>query len=163
MLHVIANFFIGFPPELAVFFVSMIPLLEQRAALPLAIIIYHMPMWKAFALSFTGSMIPLTILLFYADKFHAWVHKNAETYWAKHWIKNLKQAQDKFAKYEKYGLIGLALFIILPIPGSGIFTGTMLAFLMGVPFKDSWPYITGAVAGSAIVTILLSVGIDRIF
>ena len=77
----------------------------------------------------------------------------------KTWIKKLAQAQASFKKFEKYGLIGLSIFIISPLPGSGIFTGAMLAFLLGIPFKHSWPYITVAVAGSAIVTLLIAMGI----
>lgn len=163
MLHAIAHFFSGFPPALVVFLVSMVPLLEHRASLPLAILVYHMPVWLAFTLSFFGSLIPVTILLYYADMFHAWVKRNAHTYWGSRWLLKLKQAQDGFAKYEKYGLIGLTLFIILPLPGSGIFTGTMLAFLLGIPFRRSWPFIAGAVAGSAMVAILLSIGAGRLF
>jgi uncharacterized membrane protein len=76
---------------------------------------------------------------------------------------SLHHAQEKFLSYEKYGLLGLALFIALPIPGSGIFTGTMIAFLMGVHFKHSLPYIWAAVIGSSFVTMFISVGIDKVF
>lgn len=162
IIEALMNFFKQFPPEVATFLVAMTPVLEQRAALPLAIIGFNMPAWKALGITLVGNLIPVTILLFYAEKFNAWVHKNAGTFFGRHWIKSLKKAQDGFAKYEKYGLIGLALFIALPIPGSGIFTGSMIAFLMGVPFKDSVPYIWLAVIGSAFVTMFISVGVDKL-
>lgn len=162
MAQTIIAFFSAFPPELAVFLIAMTPVLEQRVALPLAILAYHMPPFKALAITIVGNLIPILFLLAYAERFYAWVHKNAHTLWGSRWLRKLKQAQDSFARYEKYGLIGLAIFIILPIPGSGIFTGTMIAFLMGVSFKDAWPYIVSAVIGSALVTLAVSVGVEKI-
>ena len=163
MAQTLVAFFSAFPPEVAVFLISMTPVLEQRVALPLAIIGYHMPIWKALLITFVGNIIPVLLLLFFADSFHRWVQKNSGTFFGRAWIKKLHKAQHSFSKYERFGLIGLAIFIILPIPGSGIFTGTMIAFLMGVPFRHSWPYITGAVLGSAMVTLVISVGVTRVF
>ncbi len=159
----IISAFSGFPPELATFLVAMTPILEQRVALPMAIIGFGMPAWKALIITLAGNLLPITALLYFADNFHRWVQKNSGTFWGKAWLKKLKVAQEKFAKYEKYGLLGLAIFIALPIPGSGIFTGTMLAFLMGVPFKHSLPYIWAAVIGSSFVTMFISIGADKIF
>lgn len=162
MLTAIAGFFVNFPHELAVFLVAMTPVLEQRVALPLAILVYRMPVFEAFIITIVGNLIPVLLLLFFADNFHAWVQKNSDSFFAKHWLNKLRQAQDSFARYERYGLIGLTLFIISPIPGSGIFTGTLIAFLMGVPFRRSWAYITLAVIGSAAVALLLSIGAERL-
>ncbi len=163
MINSIIAAFADFPPELATFLVAMTPVLEQRVALPMAIIGFNMPVWKALLITLAGNLLPITALLYFADNFHNWVKKNSGTFFGKAWLKSLANAQEKFAKYEKYGLIGLALFIALPIPGSGIFTGTMIAFLMGVPFKHSLPYIWAAVIGSSIVTMVISVGIDKVF
>lgn len=163
MIENIAAAFGGFPPELATFLVAMTPVLEQRVALPMSIIIFNMPVWKALLITLAGNLLPTTALLYFADNFHRWVQKNSGTFFGKAWLKSLRHAQEKFAKYEKYGLIGLALFIALPIPGSGIFTGTMIAFLMGVPFKHSVPYIWAAVIGSSLVTMFISMGIEKIF
>lgn len=166
-MNSVAQFFIsafsGFPPELATFLVAMTPVLEQRVALPMAIIGFGMPAWEALLITLAGNLLPVTALLYFADNFHRWVQKNSGTFFGKAWVKNLSYAQEKFAQYEKYGLLGLALFIALPIPGSGIFTGTMIAFLMGVPFKHSLPYIWAAVIGSSFVTMFISIGIDKIF
>lgn len=163
MINSIIAAFADFPPELTTFLVAMTPVLEQRVALPMAIIGFNMPVWKALLITLAGNLLPITALLYFADNFHNWVKRNSGTFFGKAWLKSLANAQEKFAKYEKYGLIGLALFIALPIPGSGIFTGTMLAFLMGVPFKHSLPYIWAAVIGSSIVTMVISVGIERVF
>lgn len=163
MLQAVASFFNGFPPEIAVFIVSMMPVLEQRVGIPLAILVYHMPVWKAYFLVMAGNIGPVLILLYFAADFHAWVHKNSGTFSGKVWLKKLDEAQEAFKKYEKYGLLGLMLFVALPIPGSGIFTGAMIAFLMGVQFKHSWPYLVGAVMFSGLMTVAVTVGLDKIF
>ncbi len=163
LINFLTPIFTFFPPEVLTFLVAMTPVLEQRVALPMAIIGFNMPVWKALLITLVGNLLPTTALLYFADNFHAWVNKNSGTFFGKAWLKSLRHAQEKFAKYEKYGLIGLALFIALPIPGSGIFTGTMLAFLMGVPFKHSVPYIWAAVIGSSFVTMFISVGIEKLF
>jgi uncharacterized membrane protein len=163
MIQSVISAFSGFPPELATFLVAMTPVLEQRVALPMAIIAFNMPVWKALLITLAGNLLPITALLYFADNFHRWVEKNSGTFFGRSWLKSLRHAQDKFARYEKYGLLGLAIFIALPIPGSGIFTGTMIAFLMGVPFKHSLPYIWAAVIGSSFVTMFISIGIDKVF
>ncbi len=163
MIQNIAAAFAGFPPELATFLVAMTPVLEQRVALPMAIIFLNMPVWKALLITLAGNLLPITALLYFADNFHTWVNKNSGTFFGKAWLKSLRHAQESFARYEKYGMLGLALFIASPIPGSGIFTGSMIAFLMGVPFKRSLPYIWAAVIGSSLVTVFISLGINKIF
>jgi uncharacterized membrane protein len=163
MLHQIAFYFSGFPNELAVFLVAMTPVLEQRVAIPLGILVYHMPIWKVYAITMLGNIGPVLLLLYHADRFHAWVEKNSGTFFGKKWANNLKKAQDGFQKYEKYGMLGLVFFVVSPLPGSGIFTGAMLAFLLGVPFRHSWAYLTSAVLGSGLVTLLLVFGLGKIF
>lgn len=163
MLHQIALYLSGFPNELAVFLVAMIPVLEQRAAIPLGILVYRMPAWEVYLLTMLGNIGPVLILLYHADRFHAWVEKNSGTFFGKKWANNLKKAQDGFRKYEKYGMLGLVFFVVSPLPGSGIFTGAMLAFLLGVPFRHSWIYLTSAVLGSGLVTLLIAVSFGKIF
>lgn len=163
MLREIAGYLSAFPPEVAVFLVGMTPVLEQRVGIPLAIFVYDMPIWKAYWLVMAGNIGPVMLLLYFADSFHAWVLKNSSSLFGRTWLNKLKEAQEAFHKYEKYGLLGLALFVVSPLPGSGIFTGAVLAFLMGIPFRHSWPYLVAAILGSGLITLLISVGIDKIF
>lgn len=163
MLHAIAQSLAVFPPEVAVFLVGMTPVLEQRVGIPLAIFVYHMPVWKAYWIVMAGNILPVMALLYFADSFHAWVLKNSHTFFGRTWLKKLKTAQESFQKYEKYGLWGLMIFVILPLPGSGIFTGAVIAFLMGIPFKHSWRYLIGAVLGSGLMTLLIVAGVGKIF
>jgi uncharacterized membrane protein len=162
MFEHIEIFFTGFPKEIAVFLMSMIPIGELRISIPIAVFAYHMRAWEAFIISVLGNALPTFIILYSAGKFHLWVEKNAG-YMGKHWINILAKAQNSFSKYEKYGLWGLMIFIGSSLPGTGSYTAAFAAFIFGIPFKKSWPYVLAGIAVSGIVTILITVGVDKIF
>lgn len=163
MLQPVVEFFSQFPPELATILMAMTPVGELRLALPVAILAYHLPAWEAFVLSVIGNAIPAMIILCFAGRFHAWVDKEAG-HWGKTWHDYLASAQRKFSgDYAKYGLIGLMIFIGVPIPGTGAWTGAIAAFVFGIPIKKSWPYVLGGIIISGIITLLVTVGVDKIF
>lgn len=157
-------FFSHFPPRLAVFFISMIPVLEIRGALPIAIISFHLPVWQALILTIVGNMVPITIILFAADRFHRWVSTHAG-FLGRNWVKYLDHLQEKFShKYQKYGLVILMLLAAgLPVPIIGGYTAAAAAFVFGVPINKSWPYLFAGVVLSGLVTAAITVGVARVF
>lgn len=140
---------------------SVLPIAE-RFALPVAIVGYHLPVWQALILVIAGNVVPITVILLFAEKFHRWVSSHAGIF-GKAWIKSLDHAQKKFVRYEKYGLIGLMIFLSIPLPFNGGFTGALIAFILGVPLRKAWPYLFGGVVIAAFVTAALTVGVDKIF
>lgn len=163
MLQTVIHFFSGFPPEIATFLMAMTPVGELRLSIPVGILAYHLHPWEAFILSVAGNSVPALIILCFAGRFHAWVQKKAGA-WGKTWHDTLLRAQNKFSgDYAKYGLIGLMIFIGVPLPGTGAYTGAIAAFVFGIPFKKSWPYVLGGIIISGIITLVLTVGVDKIF
>ena len=163
MTQTIINFFSSFPPELATFLMGMTPIGEIRMALPVAILAYKLPIWEAFFWAVIGNMIPVTIILAFAKHFHLWIHKRAG-WFASAWVKTLDRAQHKFAgDYQKYGLIGLAIFVGIPLPGTGAWTGAIAAFIFALPFGKSWLSIFIGVILSGLATLLLTLGAGKIF
>ncbi|OGH83793.1 MAG: hypothetical protein A2261_04055 [Candidatus Magasanikbacteria bacterium RIFOXYA2_FULL_44_8] len=159
----IIHFFSIFPHELATFLLGMVPIGEVRLALPVAILRYRLPVWEAYLLAVAGNIIPAFIIAAGADSFHRWVNKRAAR-WGKDWADYLADIQKKFSgHYVKYGLWGLLIFIGSSLPGTGAYTGAIAAFVFGIPFKKSWPYILGGVMVSGLITLLLTVGFDKIF
>lgn len=157
------HFFSQFPHWLATILMAMTPVGELRLSIPVSVLGYNMPVWQAFVLSIFGNSIPATIILLFAGRFHHWVDKEAGK-WGKNWADYLASVQKKFSgDYEKYGLWGLMIFIGIPIPGTGAWTGATAAFVFGIPFKHAWPFVFGGIVISAIITTLLTVGVDRIF
>lgn len=163
MLDSITNFFSNFPPEIATLFMAMTPIGELRLAIPVAVLGYHLPVWEAMIWAIAGNAIPAMVILLFADKFHRWVEKKSG-FFAGKWVKILARAQNKFAKdYQKWGLIGLMIFIGIPLPGTGAWTGALAAFVFGIPFKKSWPYVLGGIIIAAFLTLLVTVGVKVIF
>lgn len=163
MIQFVIDFFSGFPPQLATFFLAMTPVGELRLALPIALVVYKLPLWEAMLWSIVGNMLPVIIILYFSDLFHIWIQKKSG-YFSKKWINGLARAQAKFSgDFAKYGLIGLMIFIGIPLPGTGAFTGALAAFVFGIPFKKSWPFVFGGVIFSAIITAAITIGLGKLF
>ena len=163
MIHVILNIFSGFPRELATFLIGMTPVGEIRLAVPIAVLVYKLPVWEAFFWGVMGNMVPVTIILAFAKHFHQWIHKKSG-WFAATWIKYLDRAQSKFAgDYQKYGLIGLIIFVGIPLPMTGAWTGVLAAFIFALPFAKSWLSILAGVIISGTAVLLLTVGAGKIF
>lgn len=161
MIHSVVAFFAAFPPEVAAVLIGMIPVVE-RVALPVAVLGLKLPVAEAFGLVLIGNMVPVILILFLAEKFHKWLSTRANAM-SRAWILSLDHAQKKFARYEKYGLIGLFLFVSLPTPVNGAFTGSIVAFILGYPMRHSLPYLFGGVVMANIITLSLTVGFNRLF
>lgn len=163
MTQAIIDFFSQFPPELATFLLATTPLGELRLSLPVGILVYKLPVWEVYLLSVVGNTIPAFLIAANAQRFHNWVNKRAAR-WGKDWADYLASVQKKFeGSHQKYGLWGLAIFIGVPLPGTGAWTGALAAFVFGIPFKKSWPYILLGIAISGVLTLLITVGADKIF
>ena len=163
MLQPLINFFSSFPPEVATVLIAMTPVAELRLSLPLAILAFKMPIWQAIMFSIIGNAIPAFVISLFGERFHKWVSKKSGLFAAK-WIKLLHRAHKKFSgDYEKYGLIGLMIFIGIPLPGTGAWTGSLGALVFGIPFRKSWPYILGGIIIACILTLLVTIWADQLF
>jgi len=163
MVDAMANFFLSFPPEIATILMAMTPIGELRLSLPVAVLAFHFPIWKAILLSVIGNAIPAMIILLFAKPFHEYINKKSNIVSAG-WIKALHRAQEKFAgDYEKFGLIGLLIFIGIPLPMTGAWTGALAVFVFGIPFHKAWPFVLGGIIISSFLTLLVTVGADKIF
>jgi len=163
MLQNFVHLFSSFSPEVATFLMSMAPIGELRLSIPIGILAYKLPIWKVFVLSIIGNSLPPLFILLLAGKFHSWVHKQSGFLSAK-WINALNRAQEKFASdYKKYGLIGLMLFVGIPIPWTGAYTGALAAFVFGIPLKSVWPYFLAGISIAATITTLITILTGKIF
>ena len=163
MTHAIIDFFSLFPPLLATFLMSLTPLGELRLAIPVGLLGYRLPLEQVFIISVIGNMIPPTIILFFASYFHKWIDKKSG-FFSKKWINYLAKVQDKFSgKYKKYGLVALVLFVGIPLPMTGAWSGAVAAFIFGLPPKTAWPYIFIGVVISGTITTIVSLGLEKVF
>ena len=163
MFQSVISAFSGFPPELATLLMGATPIGEIRLALPVAVLAYKLPIWEAFFWAVLGNMIPVTIILAFAKYFHLWIHKKSG-WFASKWVKTLDRVQHKFAgDYQKYGLIALIIFVGIPLPMTGAWTGALAAFIFALPFGKSWFSILAGVIISGAAVLLITVGAGRLF
>ena len=163
MLETIAQFFSSFPHGLAAVLMAMTPVGELRLSIPVAILGYHMPVWEVMILSIVGTMIPAMLIMLFAKKFHNWIEKKSSLF-SKGWVGILHHVQEKFSgRHEKYGLAVLLILFSVPFPGFGAWTGGLAAIVFGIPLRKAWPYLVIGTIIAAVLTLLVTVGADKIF
>ena len=155
MIANIINFFANFDQHWAVFFLSMIPITELRASIPIGIEAYHLAIWKVWIIAVLGDFLPALFLLWVMPQLHDFFIKSKV--FGKMFGKKLKQAEKAFSgKYAKYGALGLIIFVGIPLPFTGSWTGSLASFIFDIPFKKSWPLILAGVCMAATVVTLIT-------
>ena len=145
-----------------IIFLTLLPFLELRASIPYGIWQTDLPVFTVFLLAVATNIILAPLIFLFLDKVvHLFLHVR--------WISRLYQrmivrTQRKIhSKVEKYGFWGLALFIAVPLPGSGVYSGALGAYLLGFRYKE---FLKAAVVGvliAGIVVLLISVVGDNVF
>ena len=149
-------------PQLATFLLAMLPITELRVSIPVALETFDLPIWQAYVLSVVGDIIPGVLIIYFigpisrflrkwriADKFFVWLFAHT---------------RSRFdAKYKVWGNLALLFFVAIPLPFTGVWAGSVAAWLFGIKKKDSLIYIIlGAMLAGVLVT-LISLGIFGFF
>ena len=147
---------------IVVFFVSMVPLIELRGAIPIAI---HMdlPTLPAIAVCVVGNMLPVPVIYFFARKFLLWgLDKRFIGGICRFFHDKGERAGRKLSsgRYGRYGLlIALMLFVGIPIPGTGAWTGTLGASFLDMGAKATAAAVSlGLVIAGIIMTVVSILG-----
>lgn len=143
----------GVPDWLVVFIISLCPILECRLGMFTAIVVLQMKPVVGFIISFIGNILPIPFILLLINWIFEILKKvpviNKLVFWLED--KTLKKRD----KIDKYGVWGLLLFVAIPLPGTGGWTGALLASLLHLDKKKSFGVITiGVFIAGLIITIL---------
>lgn len=154
----IAQSLAAIPAELATVVLAAIPIAELRGALPIALTVYNMPVFKAAFLAILGNMLPVWFLLVFFEKLSAWLE--AHSPFAHKILEALyERTRRKLeAKVQKYGTWALALFVAVPLPVTGAWTGSLAAHVFGLPKKQAFVSILVGVCIAAVIVTLLTQG-----
>ena len=118
-----------------IFFGSMIPVTEQRATIPIGINLFLMQPLLVFALALVGSLVPAPFLLLFFQTVLKWLQRFRWLDWFTGFVENkIRKNVHKFEKKAEWGLI---IFIAIPLPGTGIWTGSAVASTIGLDFRKS--------------------------
>jgi uncharacterized membrane protein len=162
MLEFFTSNLIALPDYVVTIIISMVPFIESRAAVPWAILYYNMPPLLVILYSIIGGFIPAVILVNILEPVVKWLMRDSKH--ARRFFKWLfhRTHHKLVGKYEKYGLLALMIFVAIPLPGSGVWTGALAAFIFEIPKKKALLFIMlGAVIASVILAII-SVGLNNI-
>lgn len=136
--------------EAIVFLISMIPILELRGALLVAGPLLGVPVTTAIPLSVIGNIIPVPFILLLITPIFRWM-KGTKVF--KPMVDKLEaKAMSKSDKIEKYEFWGLVLFVGIPLPGTGAWTGSLIAALLGIKFKKAFPAV---ILGICMATVIM--------
>jgi len=147
----------GLSPDAAVVAISTLPIVELRGAVPVGIVAFKMPWWRVFLIAVVGNMIPVPlILLLLGPLSRACMRFKAGRKFFD-WL--FARTRRKSASIEKYEALGLTIFVAIPLPMTGAWTGAMAAFVMGIPFWKAMRYILlGVMIAGVIMTTLSLLG-----
>ena len=140
--------------EMAVFLVSMIPLVEERGGLLLASML-GIPMWRGILFCVLGNILPIPFILLFIKKIFHWM---ADHHMSKIVVKMEEKAKKNKPKIDKYGQLGLTLFVGIPLPGTGAWTGALVASLFDMDLKRASISIFLGIILAAIIMTAVSYG-----
>lgn len=144
-------------PYLLVLALSMVPVLELRAALPLGLLYYDMNPVIAFLLAFIGNMLPVPFLVVWGRQVLEWLASYRTVGAPFRWI--LRLGEKKVAKMHRTLFVGLMLFVAVPLPGTGAWTGALIALTLNLKLKKAIPPIAlGVFIAGIIVAIACFAG-----
>ena len=147
-----------FGKELIVFIVSILPILELRGGLIAASLLDVSPL-TGYIVSIIGNVLPVPFILLFINKILEWM-KNSKIKWMNKVAKWLdKKARKNKDSIEKYGYLGLTLFVGIPLPGTGAWTGCLAASVLNMDKKKSFISIMLGIIMASIIMMILSYGL----
>ena len=150
---------------LIVFLVSMVPLIELRGAIPYGVM-FGLPLWQTFLIAIVGNMLPVPFIFFFARKVLEWGANKPVIGRFFTWCleKGHKGGEKLQAKAGRGLYWALVLFVGIPLPGTGAWTGTLAASFLDMDFKKSILAVMGGVVlASVIVGVVCTLGFGAIF
>lgn len=158
----LVELFSGFPAWLATVIIAMLPVSELRGAIPIAIRVYGMAPVDAFVSAVIGNMIPVIPLLLFLEPVSNFLRR--WNIWDKFFTWLFTRTHKNHSKeFEKYGTLALAIFVAIPLPMTGAWSGCAAAFVFGIKFRNALLAIaSGVIVAGIIVTLVTVAGISMI-
>lgn len=148
----------GIPSELVIFIISLCPILELRGGL-IAASILHVELWKAIPICIIGNILPIPFILLFIEKIFELLKNTRFVKMINKLEEKAEKGAKKIMKHKKWGLF---LFVGIPIPGTGAWTGSLVAALFHFKLKDACIAIAGGLILATVIMTFISYGIPYI-
>lgn len=142
-------------PEFYTFLISMIPIIELRGAIPIGQAL-GLPFWECYLISTIGNMLPVPIILLFVRFVLDWMKRIKHIDKIAIWVEN--KAAKHSGKVTRYATWGLFVFVAIPLPGTGAWTGSLIAALLDVRMKKALPSVFAGVLVAGLIVSLISYG-----
>ena len=140
--------------RLAVFLCSMLPVIELRGGIPLGMVL-GLPWWQSFLFAVIGNMLPVPLILLFVERVIAWMSRSRVKLFCKFGNFLLQKAEKNRGKIKKYSFFGICLFVAVPFPATGAWTGALVAAGVGMkPQKALLSCLLGILIAAVIVTLI---------
>lgn len=139
--------------------IAMVPVIELRGAIPIGVANGLEP-WFATLLAVIGNLIPIPFILLLLTKIFDWLRDKKYTKKLIAWLE--KKAEKNRKKVDKFGWLGLIILVAIPLPGTGAWTGALVASVFKMKFKPAILSIITGVIIAAIIVFAITYGFTQI-
>lgn len=141
--------------------VSMIPVVELRGGIPFGVAA-GLPVWAAYLAAVIGNLLPVPFIVVYIRRIFMFMRQHMPR--LNSVVDRMEQkAHLKSASVLKYQYLGLAIFVAIPLPGTGAWTGALVAAFLDMRLKKAMPSIVGGVLSAGLIISILSYGVKSLF
>ena len=138
------------------FLISMVPVVELRGAIPIGVA-HGLNFWVAIAVSIVGNLVPVPFIIIFIRKIFAWLRTKST--WLNSLVVRLEnRALRKSETVRKYAFWGLFLFVAIPLPGTGAWTGALIAAMLEMRVRDAFPAIAFGVFTAGVIVAFVTYG-----
>lgn len=140
---------------------SMIPVVELRGGIPFGVTL-GLPVWAAFLAAVIGNLIPVPFIIVYIRRIFQWMRRRMPR------LNSLVDALERKAhlkgrRVTKYKYLGLAVFVAIPLPGTGAWTGSLAAAFLDMPLRRALPSVVAGVVTAGLAISILTYGVASLF
>lgn len=137
---------------MGVFILSMVPVVELRGAIPAAML-YDIPWQEAYLVTVLGNMVPVPFLILFARKIINWMKRWEKLRALAHRLE--RKARRSSGKVERFRWLGLCLLVAIPLPGTGAWTGALVASVLRMRILHAMSAIgVGCMVSGLIITVI---------
>lgn len=155
----VAFFGTTIPAELTIFLISLLPILELRGGM-IAAALLGVNFTQAFLICLVGNLLPIPFILWLIRPFFNWLKTTKHLKKVADWLE--RKTEKNKEKVLKYEVLGLLLFVAIPLPGTGGWTGALVAAMLDMPMKKSLPTIVIGVLIAGFIMSAITYGLPAL-
>lgn len=141
--------------------ISMVPVIELRGAIPAGLAL-DLPFYAVFLVAFVGNLLPVPFLILFTRRVFEWLRRRSAL--LERMVQKLeRKAKNKEDLIRRYELLGLCILVAIPLPGTGAWTGSLVAAVFDIRLKRAFPVIALGVLIAGVIVSIVSYGVSIFF